>query len=134
MIGVTPLKTMSPLKQTRASGSQAIASPGVCAGPTSISSIVRPPASICSRPEKVRVGSRGSQAGEVVVGERLGEARDPAQARLARQQRHRGEGAGDRRQRCPSGSDIAGGSSSICATAASVATISAPPTRALPYQ
>ncbi len=34
MIGITPLKRMSPAKQMRASGSQAIESPTVWAGPT----------------------------------------------------------------------------------------------------
>lgn len=56
MIGVTPMKRMSAAIAIRASGSQTMRSPGVCAGPTSIRRTSRPPTSSSSSPENLRVG------------------------------------------------------------------------------
>jgi hypothetical protein len=59
-MGVPPTNKMSPVNTVRASGTWAITSPLVCAGPTSINSTTRPPTSTSRRPSKVRVGRRCS--------------------------------------------------------------------------
>ena len=82
MIGITPLKRMSPAKQTRASGSQAIASPTVWAGPTKVE-LDRAPADVeLGRVGERPVGNAWLDPLELVVGEQPVEgARGRASAR-----------------------------------------------------
>ena len=59
-MGVPPMNRMSPVKTTPASGTWTIASPSVCAGPTSIRWTARLPTVRSSRPSNVVLGGRSS--------------------------------------------------------------------------